>query len=470
MLLIGEAKLKNSGQTLITDFTEGNVSRQLILFATPLFLSNLLQVVYNMVDMVVVGQFNGRSGLSAVAIGGDVSNFLTFVAIGFSAAAQVIISQFIGADQKNKVGKFIGTMFSFLMGCAMLLTVICLVIREPILRWMSTPNESWSDALYYSVTCTTGLVFIYGYNIVSAIMRGMGDSKRPFIFISIAAILNIILDVLFVGVLGLGAFGAALATVISQTASFISALVFLYRYRSRFGFEIKPGDFRIDPEMLTTLVRLGVPMSIRTAAIQFSKMFVNSWINSYGVVVSAVAGIGNKFNKISILVSNSMTTAGSSMVGQNIGAQKYRRVTHVLVTAFTINLAVSTAMAMALVLFPKAIFRIFTSDAAVLDVANEFLPVAVLMFISSAFRSPAIALVNGSANHRVNIAMALLDAIVMRIGLAMVLGFTFTKGYLGFWYGNVLASFTPFVIGVVYYISGRWKTRKYVIREEASGN
>ncbi len=455
---------KDSKNTMITDFTEGNVTKKLILFATPLFLSNFLQIVYNMVDMVVVGQVLGSAGLSAISIGGDISNFLAFVVMGFSNAGQIIISQYIGADQKENVGKFIGTMFSFLISCALILTVVCLMIREHILYWMNTPMESWNDALSYATTCIIGLVFVYGYNIVSAVLRGMGDSKHPFIFISIAAVLNLVLDIWFVAGLHLGAFGAALATIISQTVSFISSIIFLYQRHAQFGFDFKLENFRIDFEMLTTLVRLGVPMAIKSAAIHFSKLFVNSWINSYGVIVSAVAGIGNKLNSISNLISNSINTAGSSMVGQNIGAEKYKRVPKIMIVSFAINLSISTLIVLALTTFPNEIFGIFASDTSILHVAMEYLPIAVLIFFGSTFRSPMNALINGSGNYKINFAVAILDGIVLRIGLALLLGLACNMDYLGFWYGDALAGFTPFIIGLVYYFSGTWRTRKYVIK------
>lgn len=208
-------------EVLITDFTEGNVSRQLLKFAAPLFLSSMLQIVYNMVDMIIVGQKLGAVGLSAVSVGGDVSNFLTFLAMGFSNAGQVIISQYIGADKRNQISRFIGTMFSFLIVCVACITVACVILRVSILRLMNTPDEAFSEALSYATVCIIGMVFIYGYNIVSAVLRGMGDSMRPFIFISIAAVVNLVLDILFVLVFNFGSMGAALATVISQGLSFV---------------------------------------------------------------------------------------------------------------------------------------------------------------------------------------------------------------------------------------------------------
>lgn len=313
--------------TQIKDFTKGNITKQLIVFAWPLFLSNLLQVVYNMVDMMVVGRVLGKVGISAVSVGGDVSNLLTFVAMGFSNAGQVIIARYIGAKERGKIGRFVGTMSSFLMICAVVLSVLGLVFQDQILGIMNTPYESLAGALSYSTICMIGLVFIYGYNIVSAILRGMGDSKHPFVFISIAAVLNLVLDIIFVILFDLGAGGAALATVISQAVSFIACALFLIRNKAQFELNIKPVDFiRWDRRMLGDLVKLGAPMAIKTAAIQVSKLFVNSWINSYGVTVSAFAGIANKVSNIANLISTAMNTAGSTMVGQNIAAGEFGRV------------------------------------------------------------------------------------------------------------------------------------------------
>lgn len=444
--------------TVIRDFTKGKISKQLVLFALPLFASNLLQVVYNMVDMIVVGNTLGQVGLSAVSVGGDVSNFMTFLAMGFANAGQVIISQYIGAKRKDQIGRFVSTMFTFLMLCAVVISAVCLCLREPILQLMNAPAEAFDQALGYSSVCMAGLVFIYGYNIVSAVLRGMGDSKHPFVFISIAAVLNLVLDIVFVCYMNMGAAGAALATVISQGVSFVSCAAFLLRNREQFELRFHPADFlRPNREMLLDLVRLGMPMAIKSASIQFSKLFVNSWINSYGVAVSAFAGIANKFNSISNLISNAMNTAGSSMVGQNIAAKEFDRVKKIIIELLAITLTFAAIMSAAVALFPMQIFSIFTQDAAVLNISHEYIPVAVLIFFGSACRAGMNALINGSGNYRINFATAIFDGIIMRIGLAVLFGLVLNMEYLGFWLGDALAGFTPFVIGIVFYFSGRWK-------------
>ena len=447
----------------IQDFTKGNITKQLISFATPLFLSSLLQVVYNMVDMIIVGHKLGEVGLSAVSVGGDVTNFMTLIAMGFANAAQVIISQYIGAGYRDRIGKFVATTFTFLITVAVVVGGVALYFREPILTAMRTPADAYTEALNYSTVCMFGLVFIYGYNMVSAILRGLGDSKHPFIFISVAAVLNVILDLVFVLVLDMGAGGAALATVISQGVSFISCVIFFVKKRDALGISLKPIEFiKIDLPMLGALLKLGTPMAIKSAAISFSMIFVNSFLNSYGTTVSAFAGVANKLASIANLVSNSLNAAGSSMVGQNIGAGEYKRVPKIFMRVFGISAIISVVLSAVLCLFPEAVFSIFTSGedkAAVLGIAMGYLPIGVLMFFGSAFRSPANALVNGSGNYKINFATAIFDGIILRIGLSYLFGVIFDGGYYGFFLGDALAGFTPFWIGAVFYFSGKWKTK-----------
>ena len=452
-------RMKND--KMITQFVEGSIPKQLAKFATPLFLSSLLQMMYNMIDMIIVGHALGKTGLSAVAVGSDISNFITFFIMGFSNAGQVIISQYIGADQRDKLGKFIANMFSALIISSVLMSVVCLFFRETFLGMMNTPTEAYGEALAYSTVCISGLIFISGYNMISAVMRGMGDSKHPFVFIAIASVLNIVLDILFVIGMKMGSAGAALATVISQGVSFILCLLFMYKRRHQLGFDIKLKDF-ISPDkgMLASLAKLGFPMAIKSTSIHFSKLFVNSWINSYGVAVSAFAGIANKISSVSNLISNSLNTAGSSMVGQNIGAKRYERVPKICLTITAITMGIAALLSVVFYAFPETIFGIFTTDPAVLIIGAEYLPIAVLIFFGSACRSPANALVNGSGNYKVNFATAVFDGIILRIGLSVLFGITFNMGYLGFWLGDALAGFTPMFIGIVFYLTGAWKEKK----------
>jgi len=446
-----EREMASQEKTMVRDLTKGNVTAQLLTFAAPLFVANALQAVYNVVDMVVVGRLIGGAGMSAVSIGGDVLHLLTFIAMGFSAAGQVIIAQSVGAGDRKEVKKLIGTMFSFLLIASVAIALICFLIRRSVLGWLNTPAESYDYTMDYMVTCIVGLVFIYGYNIVSAILRGMGDSKRPFVFVAVAAILNMILDVLFVGPLHMEVFGAALATVIGQGVSFVTSLVYLYFHRESFGFDFKPASFRIDVTTLQKLLRLGIPMAIQSAAISISKIVLTSWINSEGVIYSALSGIYNKTGMMMAVVSNSFTTAGSTMVGQNLGAGKSDRVKRTVASVAVAGLAFATGFAALVLVFPEAVCEFFTSDAAVLAESSLIIVPIVLNAYGAATRSPAFAFINGSGNSRINLLVAVLDGMLARVGLAALLGFGLGLRSQGFWYGDALAGFMPLVIGSVFF-------------------
>ena len=443
--------------TMIRDMTRGPVVSQLLRFAFPLFVSNALQAVYNLVDMVIVGNYIGKAGMSAVSIGGDILHLLTFVAMGFSSAGQVLIARSVGMGRYEEIKKTIGTMFSFLLGVSLAISAACYLLRFSVLRWLNTPAAAEAFAMDYMVTCVCGLPFIYGYNIVSAILRGMGDSRRPFLFIAAAAILNTVLDILFVKYLGMEVFGAALATVIGQGVSFLSALVYLYRRRESFGFDFRPESFRIDPPAFRRLLSLGIPMAIQSAAISFSKIVLMAWVNLFDVTYSALAGIFNKVNTVCGVISQAFTTAGSTMAGQNLSAGKHDRVNRILLTILSIGLGLAALATAVMLLHEETLYAVFTTDADVLRAAGVLTLPIILNFYGSATRSAAFSLINGSGRSRLNLAIAIIDGVVSRMGLAALLGFAFRLDCFGFWMGDSLAGFMPLIIGSIFYLSGKWK-------------
>jgi putative MATE family efflux protein len=304
----------------------------------------------------------------------------------------------------------------------------------------------------------SGLVFIYGYNAMSAVLRGMGDSVRPFIFIAVAAVGNIVMDILFVLMMGMGSAGAALATVLSQAFSFIGCAVYIFRNKEKYELTLARSELLcIDRSMLANLVKLGIPMAIKTASIHLSKLFVNSYVNSYGVAVSAFAGIANKMSGVVNTLSNAFNTSGASMVGQNIGAGNYDRVGKVMKSVYAITTTLAAAFSLLICIFPKQIYGLFTNEPDVIAIGIKFVPIACVLFFGSAARSGMNALINGSGNYKVNFATAILDGIVLRIGFALLFGLALGMKHYGFWLGDALAGFTPLWIGLVFYYSGSWK-------------
>lgn len=446
--------------SLIVDYTKGPVTRQLLRFAWPFMLSNLLQTAYNLADMIIVGQFNGASGLSAVGIGGDLIHFYTFIAMGFCNAGQVMISQYIGLKNREAVSRTVGTMFGFVLLLSFAVMALGLGFNRVFLGWLHVPPEAEAQCLAYTTCCTAGCFFIYGYTMVSSALRGMGDSKHPMVFIAIAAGLNVLLDLLLVGLFDMGALGAALATVVSQGFSFGCALVFLYKRREQIGFDFRLRSFIPRGRMLATLVKLGIPMMLQSCAISISALVVSSFINVYGVTVSAVTGVGNKLSTVASIVTLALSYAGGTMVGQNFAAREFDRVKKILYDSWLIGGVFVAVLSAVIALWPEQVFALFNNDPEVLEMSHAYVPVAIIQFIGWALRGPAMALCNGMGFVAMNFTLGILDGVVVRVGLSVLLGIVCRMGIQGFWYGSAIAGSTFFVVMFPYLLSGKWKKRK----------
>ena len=444
--------------SLIKDYTSGPVARQLLGFAWPFMLSNLLQTAYNLTDMVVVGQFVGPAGLSAVGIGADLIHLYTFICMGFCNAGQVLISQYVGLQDRASVSKIVGVMFTVILGLSLCISAAGLALAGQVMAWLNVPAEALAYCRQYTVCCTAGLFFLVGYVMVAAILRGMGESKMPMIFIVIASVLNVVLDLAFVAG-GMGPFGAALATVIAQGVSFVLCVGYLWRRRDRLGFEFALKYLRPDRENLQKLLKLGVPMSIQSCAINVSMLFVSRCINVYGVTVSAVTSVGNKLSTVASIICQALSQSGATMVGQNFAARKFDRVTKALGTAVAVGLAFTAVLSAVMIAWPERVFSLFDDDAAVLAMSHQYVLIAVLNFFGYALRGPSTALCNGMGFPLMNFVLGLLDGVVMRIGLCVLLAETCGMGIMGYWLGGALAGFTFFFVMLPYFLSGKWKKR-----------
>lgn len=450
-------------KTMITDLTRGPLARQILFFSAPLVLANVLQTLYNMVDLAIVGQVVGSEGVSAVAIAGQITFLLYALGIGFGNAGQILISQQVGSGNHDGVRRTIGTILASHVILAITVVILGLSFSQPLLRALNTPPEAWQDAVDYLFWCCLGIPFIYGYGVLCAVLRGMGDSKRPMYFIAIASITNVILDILLVAVLGMRAKGAAIATTIAQFISFVFAFVYIYRHRSNFGFDFKWESLRIDRRLLRVLLNLAAPLVFMQIAIVISMMFVNSWVNAYGVIASAVGGIGSKLFSVASIITNSMQTAEATFTGQNIAAGRLDRVRRSMLITTLFCMAYWVVLAAVFLLFPAGVFRLFTSEAEVIAMAPDFLVVQVVMFLTFALMSPPLGFINGIGNTRLNFLIAVGDGVIARIGLGLLLAIPCGMGLFGYWWGSALAGFVSVIAGWIYYFSGRWKSRQILV-------
>lgn len=449
-----------NSKTMINDMTQGPLAKKLLLYSAPLALANLLQTLYNLVDLAVVGNVVGSAGLSAVSIAGQITFMLYALGIGLGGGCQILISQQVGSGDLEGVRRTTGTTLTFTAILAVVVTIAGLIFKNPVLRLLNTPAEAWTDATQYMFWCCFGIPFTYGYGSLCSVLRGMGDSKRPMYIIAIAALTNVALDLLLVAGLGMRAKGAAIATSASQAVSFLFALVYLYRHRVSFGFDFRRESFRMSGRTLRTVLSLAAPVALSQISINISMMFVNAWVNAYGVVASAVSGIGSKLYSLASIVTNSMQTSEATFTGQNIAARQLDRVSRSVYVTAGICLVYWVLLSGVCLLFPETVFRLFNNEPEVLAMAPGYMVILSVMYLSFATMAPAMGLTTGVGHVRFNFIVAIADGVVARIGLSILFADVFGMGLHGYWWGSALAGFVTAGAGWIYFFSGRWKTRK----------
>ena len=445
---------------LTKNFTTGSIPKQILLFMLPFMASNALQVFYSTVDMVIVGKYVGTAGLSAVSQSSQIVNFATMVSMGISNAGQVLISQALGANKRKEMNSIIGTLFGVILLLGLALSVVILGGSRWILQLLNIPLESEAFAMDYLLICGAGLVFTAGYNMVSAILRGMGDSKRPLLFIAIASVTNLVLDILFTGILGWEVAGAAWATIIGQAASFVFSLFYLYWKRAEFGFDFQRSSFRINRRYAGMIFSLGTPMAVQAGAINISMLFVNSMVNSIDVVASATFGVGLRIDDIINKISMGIQQAAMPMISQNIAAGKPKRAVKTVHWAWIFAGIWTVVFMAAYVLLGKQMFMLFSDDPAVHGMSGTFIKAILWMFPALAVMRGSGAFIQGIGNAKFSMVLALLDGVILRIGLSWFFGIFLDWGFYGFVLGYGLAPYGFAVPGMIYFLSGIWKKRR----------
>ena len=422
--------------------------------------SNALQVLYSTIDMIIVGEFVGTPGLSAVSQSSQIVNFATMVCLGFSNAGQVLLAQALGAKKKKEMNDIIGTLFSFIAAIALLFTCAMVCAQSWILDTMKIPAESYDMARDYLVICSAGLIFTAGYNMISAVLRGMGDAKRPFLFIGIASAVNLVLDIIFTGLLGWGVAGAAWATIIGQAASFIFSLFYLFRKKDLFGFDFKAQSFAPKFKYVGMIAALGTPMAIQSGCINLSMLVVNAMINDIGVVASATFGVGVRIDDIVNKISQGIQYAAVPMVSQNIGAAKQDRAKKVVHIAWIYSVALTILFMVLYITLGKQLFMIFSDDVLVHNMSGEFIRAILWMFPAFSIMRGSGAFIQGIGNAKLSMVLALLDGVVLRIGLSWLFGIFFGWGFFGFVLGYGLAPYGYAIPSMIYFLAGKWQKRK----------
>lgn len=353
------------------NLTTGNVGKTLIAFSLPYLLSYFLQTLYGMADLFIIGQFNSVAGTTAVSIGSQVMHMLTVMLVGLAMGSTVIIGRSVGANDKKKMSEAIGNTVVLFLGVSVALTIILLILVKQIIWVLSTPEEAVAGTMSYLLVCFLGIPLITAYNIISSIFRGIGDSKSPMYFVAVACFLNIALDYLFIGAFGMGPVGAALGTVLAQTFSVVTALIYM-RY-SKAGIRVSASDFKPKRNLLKEILSVGIPVSLQDGFIQVSFIIITIIVNRRGLNDAAAVGIVEKMISILFLVPSSMLSSVSALAAQNIGAKKHDRAKETLWCAMKVVVIWGLVISILMQFVAEPAVGLFTDNSTVIQMGGQYM-------------------------------------------------------------------------------------------------
>ena len=353
------------------ELTSGSVMKNLLFFSLPYLLSFFLQTLYGMADLLIIGQYGGVADTTAVSVGSQVMHMLTVMIVGLAMGATVNIGQAIGGRDNRRAALFTGNTVTLFMGLSSVLTLLLLILRSAIVSAVSTPADAAAVTVDYLTICFIGIPFITAYNIISAVFRGMGDSKSPMYLIAVACAANIALDYLFIGALGMGPAGAALGTVLSQAISVIISLIVIKRRST--GLALTKADISPNKQIIGKILKIGIPVAMQDGFIQIAFMVITVIANRRGLNDAAAVGIVEKIIGFLFLVPSSMLSAVSALGAQNIGAQKPERAKKTLLYAIFIAAGFGGTVAVIMQFLSGGAVSLFTDSAVVTRLGGEYL-------------------------------------------------------------------------------------------------
>ena len=445
----------------------GSVPKKLVVFAFPLLLANILQSFYNVVDMLVVGQIVGDTGLAAIGIASKLCYIINSICIGMTMGGAVLIAQYKGADDKKGQAESFQMLALLSLVSSLLVTIVSLATYQPLFKMLNVPADTYQDACGYMKIICCGTVFVFGYNAVCSVLKGLGDSKSPLYFVGIATIINVVLDIILVGPFGMGTAGAACATITAQGISFVISLFYLKRHKIFFSMETQR-KFMFQWDKLTAILKVGLPTAIQMVVVNTAYLLVTGMLNQFGTAVSAAFNVGLQINTFAGMPCWAIGQAVTAMVGQCMGAGQVKRIRKVVKISLLMNVAVTLVVVISIQIFAKPLILLFGSTSP--EVVNDgvyYLRICCgfnSLIYAAMYTLDSFAIGVGAAN--VAMINALLDAVIVRLPMSWILAFALNMGFPGIYYGQALSPVLPAIVGLLYFMSKKWE-RKTLIQ---SGN
>lgn len=441
------------------DMTKGSPFKLLLSFSIPLLIGSLFQQFYTMADSIIVGKFVGADALASIGACSSVIYLLFSLFLGLSAGIGIVISQHFGAGDGSTVRKGIACSVYILLAASILLTLIGLTLARPILTFLGTPEEIMQDAAVYFQITSGGIVAVAFYNGISSILRALGDSRTPLIFLALAALLNVGLDLLFVTVFHMGVAGAALATAIAQFSSACACLVFSLKTNPYF--HIKKEEFRPDTGLIRRMMHIGLPLALQNAMIAFSCVMLQSVINSFGTMIMAVFTATNRIENLVNQIYIAANTALSNYTAQNLGAGNTDRVRAGTRCCIQITVGFSLLMVLVMYLCGHMFMGWFVTDRQVIETGAQALKLISLFFVFWGLLYVFRGILNGAGNAGFALVSGILE-VVGRMGCAFLLTSIPFIGQWGIWLAEGLTWILVSAAGAICYFRGKWTQKKLI--------
>ena len=442
-------------RTIENDLTQGSVFRKLWRFTLPLIGANLLQMLYGMVDLYIVGRFATTADVSAVSVSGTVISTFLMLLIGLGVGAMVVVGQKYGAGDRDAIAPVAATAFSLAWIAGVVLMVLVAALALPILRWINTPEQAFRPATAYMLICSVGYIFLAVYNMLSGILRGMGESKLPLLFVAVSSVVNIIGDVILIGGFGLGATGAAIATVFAQMLCVVFAIFFVKK--RDFPFDFRPKSYRLVKSDASELLWVGTPVALQQMLVLFSFIIIEGIINRFGLNASAAAGILDKIFLVATIPTNAFQSAISAMVAQNIGAKEPKRAVRCLWYGSLLSEGFAVVFFLLGLFIPERLVGIFTADAGVITEGVRYFAGYKYEFIFCSLAFCVNGFINGTGHTKLTLVNNIISAYVIRLPSCFLVERIWSAGLLGLGYALPVASAVQVIVGYVFFASGRWK-------------
>ena len=442
---------------LSKDLTEGNIKKHLLAFAFPLIISNIMQALYNAVDMYFTGKFMGTAGMTGVSISGPVINVMLMFVSGFGVGVSVVIAKYLAHEREDTLKRAANTAITLFMGAAICISILGFLLTPTILRLIATPEQAFPFAEKYLRIIFCGMVFTIGYNLICALQRGFGDSKSSMYFVLSATIINIVLDYIFMGVLKMDVSGAACATVISQGFSFIMGILYFRRRKHIVTFS--PKELCFDRSLAKELIANGLPSAGQQVSVNFSNLCMTGMANSFGFYSSAAYGIAVKLDSFAILPCSAINDAVASFTAQNLGAGKDKRALESISHAQRLGLIYVTFVFLTIFFFGGNLASIFDSTPEVIAQTAGYLKIACFMYFLYAFIFPKQGFLKGSGSSAFVLVNSLIVQYVLKIPTAYVLSQLTPLGLRGIALTWNLSPMFSVITYAKYIKKGIWRKR-----------